>query len=296
MEITGTVIMQRGLLILGSNNLTAGNYATPTTNSYIKVNGSGRVKVLALAKAMSVTLPIGNSTYDPIRITLPNTGMSGTRDFTVGLAEEVVDQYNSPFSSGAVNRTWNVEINTTTPNVVFDLTWNTSSENGTFSYPDAGVFARTTGSWARLSSSSPIVHTGTVHRKGGKIVSMTSGTTYLLGVFDGVNQNQPLNSVVTENKGVNETNTTGTVLNAELNVYPNPAVNDVTISLNGVEAGQMARISIMDLAGKVIMTSNQVVEGNNFNTNLNIGQLSKGNYIINVTTATSSMTSKLIKL
>ena len=78
-------------------------------------------------------------------------------------------------------------------------------------------------------------------------------------------------------------------------VYPNPATNKISVSLDGVAAGEMAKIAVMDMSGKIIISANQMVEEGNFSIDMNIDNLTKGNYIINVSSPSANFNTKLVK-
>jgi hypothetical protein len=87
----------------------------------------------------------------------------------------------------------------------------------------------------------------------------------------------------------------GAVTKAE-SIYPNPAMNKVSISLGGVAAGETVLVSIMDMTGKVVMTANQMAADGNSALDMNVENLKKGNYIVNVSSQNSNYNTKLIKL
>ncbi len=79
------------------------------------------------------------------------------------------------------------------------------------------------------------------------------------------------------------------------NVYPNPAANKISVNLEGMQAGELATVSVMDMSGKVLVTTAQNIEEGNYRLDLNIENLVKGNYIVNITSASASYNTKLVK-
>ena len=71
-------------------------------------------------------------------------------------------------------------------------------------------------------------------------------------------------------------------------MYPNPATNEVTISVDA--AYNVKSISVMDISGREVLA----VEATN-NTTLNLEGLETGYYFINVNTSEGTVTNKLIK-
>ena len=78
-------------------------------------------------------------------------------------------------------------------------------------------------------------------------------------------------------------------------VYPNPATNRISVSLEGVAAGEMAKIAVMDMSGKIIISANHLVEEGNFTLDMNLDQLTKGNYIVSISSPSSNFNTKLVK-
>ena len=64
----------------------------------------------------------------------------------------------------------------------------------------------------------------------------------------------------------------------ELNAYPNPAVNEITIPLNGLKGN--AQLSIVDVTGKVIST--QSVNLNTPKVNIDVTDIASGMYVFNL--------------
>lgn len=77
-------------------------------------------------------------------------------------------------------------------------------------------------------------------------------------------------------------------LNASVNVFPNPAVNEVKISVDG---NNFTAVSIVDLTGKVVYTTtvNGLTE-----TTVNTANFAAGMYTVNVQTAAGIATKKLM--
>ncbi|MGZ5302538.1 MAG: T9SS type A sorting domain-containing protein [Bacteroidia bacterium] len=82
---------------------------------------------------------------------------------------------------------------------------------------------------------------------------------------------------------------------AATSVYPNPATSRISVNLDGIAAGEMAKISVMDMSGKILISANQVVEEGNFTMDMNIDNLTKGNYIVNIASPSANYNTKLVK-
>ncbi|MBI9066082.1 MAG: T9SS type A sorting domain-containing protein [Salinivirgaceae bacterium] len=72
----------------------------------------------------------------------------------------------------------------------------------------------------------------------------------------------------------------------EINVYPNPTVNYLTI-----EGAESATVIVYNLLGKIVMTETNLLDGN-----LNLSSLTRGNYLISVIKGTQRVTRKITKL
>jgi len=80
---------------------------------------------------------------------------------------------------------------------------------------------------------------------------------------------------------------------ADVNVYPNPATEKTNISFNGV-AGNDYKVTLMDLAGRVISTNNgTAVEGLN-EINIDLSGIAKGAYMVNLINSGQSSQIRLI--
>jgi aryl-phospho-beta-D-glucosidase BglC (GH1 family) len=77
-------------------------------------------------------------------------------------------------------------------------------------------------------------------------------------------------------------------LHNEPEIYPNPASNNITISLNNGET--FARLDVFDLLGKQIKSSN--IAG--ANTNIDISDLNKGLYFFKITSSNTIVTSRVM--
>ena len=68
----------------------------------------------------------------------------------------------------------------------------------------------------------------------------------------------------------------------ETNVYPNPTTGMVTI-----EAENLQQVSIMDIAGRTVMTSTESV--------IDMSSLANGVYMFRISTANGTTTQKVVK-
>jgi hypothetical protein len=78
-------------------------------------------------------------------------------------------------------------------------------------------------------------------------------------------------------------------------IYPNPIADFVRVELEA-KVKENAQIRIMDMSGKVVLTQLEPVQiGGNQITINGLGKLSRGTYIIEITTGTEKLREKLTK-
>ncbi len=78
----------------------------------------------------------------------------------------------------------------------------------------------------------------------------------------------------------------------DMNVYPNPASNNVNVVLNGVKGQTM--ITVHDMSGKAVSNMRVDIDDNNQIINLPVDNYSQGIYFIKVVNGSAVMTKKLI--
>ncbi|MGB1206065.1 MAG: M6 family metalloprotease domain-containing protein [Chitinophagales bacterium] len=78
--------------------------------------------------------------------------------------------------------------------------------------------------------------------------------------------------------------------NLTATIYPNPTVNQVTISLDMLNSEEVVNIAIVDMTGRIVMTE----KTNIHETTLNISHLNEGYYFVNVENAGAISTTKLV--
>lgn len=79
---------------------------------------------------------------------------------------------------------------------------------------------------------------------------------------------------------------------SKLIIYPNPAKEYIDIQLQGIST--MANIKIIDIRGRVLFSQCFYPLMNNINPKINISNLDRGVYILNLSTQDSSITKKII--
>lgn len=79
--------------------------------------------------------------------------------------------------------------------------------------------------------------------------------------------------------------------NADINIYPNPVVKTLYINLN-TSAAVAVKVSVVALTGKVVKS----YSGNASVVALAVADLTAGNYIVQITTASGNVSRKIVKL
>jgi hypothetical protein len=85
-----------------------------------------------------------------------------------------------------------------------------------------------------------------------------------------------------------------TLTAATVQVYPNPTSDRFVIDLKGFNEGQVS-IRVMDLFGKTLQVRDHYLIGGKGTLNLQLGNVSKGLYMINVVQQSTSKTIKIQK-
>ena len=78
-----------------------------------------------------------------------------------------------------------------------------------------------------------------------------------------------------------------------LTVFPNPTREAVYVDLSSFGSGN-ATLSLVNAAGKIILTKNISILNGNYNTSINVSKFAKGNYVLQVKNAGSSISKVLV--
>jgi hypothetical protein len=162
---TDSLLLTTGIVSMGNNNLTIGNASftsSGSATSYIRNNGTGSVivnNIGSTGKSGSVTIPVGNTTFNPVVLT--NTGTND--NYTIRVIDSVTTNYTgsnpigTAITSGAVNRTWIInEAVAGGSNATITLQWNGTNELGGFNR-GASYVARYNGTtWTSNASGAAI--------------------------------------------------------------------------------------------------------------------------------------------
>jgi aminopeptidase N len=78
------------------------------------------------------------------------------------------------------------------------------------------------------------------------------------------------------------------IANKYLNIYPNPATNNVTVAISNSNVGSNAKIIITDVSGRIILSQ----QANNGDNNINLNQLQNGVYFVTLQNENKTIASK----
>jgi hypothetical protein len=82
------------------------------------------------------------------------------------------------------------------------------------------------------------------------------------------------------------------ISNSELSVYPNPAVNFISLELPGLVLDSNSRLQVFNLNGQLVLEKSIIDESSL--QNIEINNLTSGFYVVKLTTGSQSFTEKLI--
>jgi hypothetical protein len=152
---------------------------------------------------------------------------------------------------------------------------------GSGAYADAGYTASDN---IDGDISANVVVTGTVNTNSVGTYTLTYKVSDAWGNIDSAVRTVMVKDTIT---GINENEMNF----AQLTVYPNPAITNITVSGNFVKT-QPVTITVVDLVGKEI--SKRTVYGTQFNETISTEALSSGIYFCNVSNANGSKTIKFL--
>lgn len=180
LEITGLLALKRGDIVLGDNNLTlSGTTNHGSSKSYIKINGSGKVK--ATVGSTPVIIPVGRNPYLPVVI-----DDGGNAEFSVGLANGVFENPETQateITTNSVSETWTVGSDANVSNVSITLGWHKDEELNNFARGNSFIAYWVQGSsqWNSLGYTSATGSDPDYFIQS-TMGSMTAGTNYYFSV------------------------------------------------------------------------------------------------------------------
>jgi subtilisin-like proprotein convertase family protein len=254
----GTALtLTNGNITLGNNNLVMSGGTLGSVASHIITNGTGAVTNNNVTVA-SVIFPVAPtaSSYNPVMIA---NGQG--RNYTVSVATGVTPAI--PNSARAVNRTWNITVNTAAPTtpVSIALQYADADANGTpTANMEAGVYNGT--NWLTVTPAGGVAPIGTATARVVGFQTVSFGPT-ILSNLGGISFPTAVSNI--------DADITSVVL------MPNVVENNTVLRIH-VRRTMKITWSIVDANGRVVMLfSKQVYAGQN-DIPLSLGKLAGGTY------------------
>ena len=136
LTISGALTLTSGDIELNDHNLTlTGTTSHGSSSSYLKLNGSGKVKQSVGSSA--VIFPVGRNPYLPVIIQ-----GGGNAEYSVGLTDRVYENpetQTNKITNVAVSETWTIQGSSTANNVSITLGWDVSEEQSSFDRNACGI-------------------------------------------------------------------------------------------------------------------------------------------------------------
>ncbi len=259
----GKLILTSGNLDLGANNLKligTDSVSGGSASSYVQTSGAGNLWIKVGASGARM-LPIGTTSfYAPLRV----------RNNAAALASFGANAHNGIYASGTtgvdisasthgVVASWELQSDMTTGvNAAVEAFWSASMEPNQFNRSKVYLSHNTSGTWDTYTSGNAVA------QPNGMYSTSRSGNT-TLGSFAVLSSGAP--------------NTTGVkdiADNAAFSVYPNPAIN--TLSLNIPDGSTENTVTLRDVIGNEV--GNYALSANS--NKIDISQLTPGVYILSL--------------
>ncbi|MCB0735932.1 MAG: T9SS type A sorting domain-containing protein [Bacteroidetes bacterium] len=126
LTITGNLTLDTGDIELNNFSLSlTGTTSHGNANSYLKINGTGRVK--ATIGSDPVILPIGRNPYLPVVIS-----NGGDAEFSVGVSDKIYTDPTAPtteITNQVVTETWTIQSSSAVNNVQVQIGWDAAQES-----------------------------------------------------------------------------------------------------------------------------------------------------------------------
>ncbi len=151
--ILDSLLMNNGKIVLGNNHLSARLFTQGSTSNYVQTNGTG--KLFSSIGTSTKTLPVGNSSYNPITLSL----QTGTDSFGVSISDQIrtLGTSGTTLTNGNVQVTWDIQrVAQNGSPVNLSFSWNASQEQTGFtrSLCYASHFNSVSQAWEKLASGS----------------------------------------------------------------------------------------------------------------------------------------------
>lgn len=261
LQVAGQLNLQKGMIDMSSGDLSLLTNATITggsDNSYVMTGNTGTLSIDVAANS-SQTFHVGTAgNYAPAIVSANST--SAASKFSVGVNSDVKQNgtagINLNDTQPLVNATWYVASSATANiNVDIETRWSAAMEVNSFNRTKAYLSHYTNGNWDATASASATA-VGSMYAI--KRTGVTSFSPF--AVFD-ENTSTSVNNIYTKNN---------------IRIFPNPANDVLTITLDGNTTGISA--GIYNTTGQLLSTT--AITGNT--TVINVATLPAGIYYIRI--------------
>ncbi|HLG33868.1 MAG TPA: T9SS type A sorting domain-containing protein [Bacteroidia bacterium] len=276
--IQGTLNLVSGCLNAGSYNVEiglSGSITGASNTSYVITGLNGTLSMhLTAGASAAVTFPVGTSVqFCPAAIML-NTG-SASGEVFVGAGANVYASGTSgvdiSLTQPVVDATWYVHSEITANlNMNLELMWAAAAEVNAFNHMAAYISHYTSGSWdVSATASATLEANGMFSLNRNNITSLSP-----FAVFD---------------QNTNPTSVKEVPGEVSFDLYPNPAVDFITVNYNSKDAAYIEVINIIGtrLEYRRVMKSNTIIP---------LDKLPPGNYFVRVYNDNISLVKRFIKL
>jgi len=305
-----------GQIELGMHNLNlqpSASILNYDESNYIITNGIGMLS--QTVGSTNTDFPIGNSSYH--LATLNNIGT--VDEFSIRVSDEILEDGTTgiPFTSEAVNRTWNIEEATSGgSDVTLSLQWNTSQELTSFIRTAAGIIHYTGGVWdnslgfgiaTNLGGNNYLLNWETaseINNQGFHIERMLDSETEFSVVgwvdgngtstashfydFEDFNAHTGISYYRLRQVDFDQTESyslvravEGEPIGLEFTLFPNPTIASTNLIVKNVD-NSSASIRIIDALGKLVYQESIVLIDQQVITLNHLNKLSAGIYTVSV--------------
>ena len=270
--VGGTLTLAQGNINIGSHNLTipaTGSLQGGSSTSYVITPDTGSLIMTVVNSGAAATYQVGTlANYAPVTVT-NNSTLTGTFNVIAhpGVFANGTVGADLSLTQPVVNTSWEVSSSLITGvNVNLQMLWNTAMQVNAFDNTQAYISHYTSGAWNTSALAAATAH---------------AGGTYSLSL-SGVTSFSPF-AVFDRNTATAIKNVTA---NATFSIYPNPANNQLQISV--LETGTTQSIKVYDMLGNQILS----LPVENALTTLDISNFASGVYFVSLNNNT---TKKFIK-
>jgi hypothetical protein len=287
---SSTITMGTDLTIHNQLNMMSGKIATDdyflhmrpsasitgySDTKYIVTSGTGQLEMNVNSNSTYVTFPIGSpSQYAPAQIQQTSSGTSGLFRARVmnGVYAQGYTGYNSATTESVVNKTWMLDAAAgVTVNMNMKLGWVVADEVNSFNRNQAYIAHYMNSNWDTYAQSAAV---------------SGSNNTYEI-MRTGITSLSPF--AVVDNAAVLSVHEVA--LGADINVYPNPTVDAITIETSAVHGNYL--YEVYDATGNLVYS----IANSNPVNKIDFSSFTNGFYFVRITNIDThaNVTKRIVK-